>query len=171
MELRTVKITEIIPYGNNPRINDSAVDDVMESIRQCEYIAPIIVDENMMILAGHTRQKSMIKLGYEECQVIVKEGLTEEQKKKYRLLDNKTGEVAVWDFAKLDEELKEIDFENYDFGFPDISGIKDISDAENKKIVDFNTYQIIIDCNNEAEMEQKYNELKEMGIECRISTL
>lgn len=50
-ELKRVKLTEIEPYANNPRHNDNAVEAVAESIRQCEYIAPIIVDENMVILA------------------------------------------------------------------------------------------------------------------------
>ena len=60
------KLTEIRPYDNNPRIIDDAVDDVVESIRQCSYIAPIIVDEDGVILAGHTRYKALQKLGYKE---------------------------------------------------------------------------------------------------------
>ena len=49
------KLSELKPYENNPRINDEAVDDVAESIKQCSYIAPIIIDEDGVILAGHTR--------------------------------------------------------------------------------------------------------------------
>ena len=40
------KLSELKPYENNPRINDEAVDDVAESIKQCSYIAPIIIDED-----------------------------------------------------------------------------------------------------------------------------
>lgn len=57
-------------------------------------MAPIIVDEAGEILAGHTRYKALKELGKTEVEVVVKEGLTEEQKKKYRLLDNKTAELA-----------------------------------------------------------------------------
>ncbi|MDT3389809.1 MAG: ParB N-terminal domain-containing protein [bacterium] len=118
MEYMKKELGEIKPYENNPRINDEAVDDVAESIRQCSYIAPIVIDECGVILAGHTRYKALVKLGYKECDVIVASGLTEDQKKKYRLYDNKTSELASWDQKKLAEELCEVDFCGYDFGQP-----------------------------------------------------
>ena len=59
LKLQTIPIKNIRPYPNNPRKNDGAVDAVAESIRQCGYVAPIIVDENMTILAGHTRYKAL----------------------------------------------------------------------------------------------------------------
>jgi DNA modification methylase len=117
MEIKEMKIGDLVPYENNPRNNDEAVDAVAESIRQCGYIAPIIVDENNVILAGHTRLKALKRLGIDKFPVGVKEGLTEEQKRKYRLLDNKTNEFASWDFEKLTEELEGLDFEDFDFGF------------------------------------------------------
>lgn len=115
MELKTIPISDIKPYKNNPRKNDKAVDAVAESIRQCTYVAPIIVDENNEILAGHTRWKAMKKLGRTECECIVKDGLTDEQKKKYRLLDNKTNELADWDFDLLADELDGLDLSAFDF--------------------------------------------------------
>ena len=116
-ELKELKLSELVPYLNNPRNNDDAVEDVKESIRQCEYIAPIIVDENMVILAGHTRYKALKELGKTSAEVLIATGLTEEQKKKYRLLDNKTNERAEWNFNLLDAELQEAGFGGYDFGF------------------------------------------------------
>ena len=68
-----------------------------------------------MILAGHTRYKALKKLGYETADVLVKSGMTEEQKKKYRLLDNKTNELADWDFDLLAEELPGLDLSAFDF--------------------------------------------------------
>ena len=112
------KLSQIRPYENNPRIIDAAVDDVMESIRQCTYISPIIIDEDGVILAGHTRYEALKRLGYESCEVVIVSGLTEEQKKKYRLYDNKTGELAKWDQKKLASELCDVDFLGYDFGQP-----------------------------------------------------
>lgn len=112
------KLSQIKPYPNNPRINDEAVEDVMESIRQCSYISPIIVDEDGVILAGHTRYEALKRLGYLSCEVVIVEDLTEDQKKKYRLYDNKTGELAKWDQKKLSAELCDVDFCGYDFGQP-----------------------------------------------------
>ena len=117
MELIEKKLSELIPYANNPRKNDGAVDAVMESIKQCGYISPIVIDENNEILAGHTRYKAMKKLKIKTAKCVVMEGLTEEQKRKYRILDNKTGEFAEWDIDLLNIELEGLDFEGFDFGF------------------------------------------------------
>ena len=114
MELRTLKLKDIHLYKRNARKNDQAVDAVVKSIEQCSYIAPIVVDENNVILAGHTRYKAMKKIGREECECIVKSGLTEEQKRKFRLLDNKTNELADWDFELLADELDGLDFGELD---------------------------------------------------------
>lgn len=110
-------VERLVPYENNPRINDPAVEDVMESIRQTGNLDPIEVDEDGVILSGHTRLKALLKLGYRETGVMVYEGLTEAQKRKYRLLANKTGEKSSWDIEKLDQELEGLDFDGYDFGF------------------------------------------------------
>ena len=115
MKLETLKLADVIPYANNPRRNDGAVNAVAESIRQCSYIAPIIVDEDHVIIAGHTRYKALKALGIEEVPCLICEGLTDEQKKKYRFLDNKTGEKATWDLLKLETELEGLDLEGFDF--------------------------------------------------------
>lgn len=113
-----VKLSELVPYENNPRnIPEEAVDAVRESIRQCGDLDPIEVDENMVILSGHTRRLAYMEAGVDEVDIVQYFGLNEEQKKKYRLLANKTGELSGWDFGKLDIELPGLDFEGYDFGF------------------------------------------------------
>ncbi len=131
MEIIEKKITEIIPYKNNPRVNENAVEVVAESIRQCGYVAPIIVDENNIILAGHTRLKALKQLGYDKVDVIVRNGLTEEQKRKYRILDNKTNEFADWDFTKLEKELAGLDFEGFDFDFGELEEMIRETEAPN----------------------------------------
>ena len=114
MEIIKVKLTELKPYGKNPRKNDEAAKAVAKSIEQCGYVAPIIVDENMEILAGHTRLKALTLLKYTEVDCLVKRGLSEAQKRKYRLLDNKTNELAEWDMSLLADELEDLDFLDLD---------------------------------------------------------
>ncbi|MEG2208933.1 MAG: DNA modification methylase, partial [Clostridia bacterium] len=110
-----LKLAEIVPYKGNPRSNERAVPAVMESIQQCTYINDIVVDEDNVILAGHTRYKALKRLGYTEADVCRVTGLTPEQKRKYRLLDNKTGEIAQWDEELLKVELDGLDFDGFDF--------------------------------------------------------
>lgn len=107
-------LDQIKPYPRNPRKNNQAVEAVAESIRQCGYIAPIIVDEDGTILAGHTRYMALRELGWEEANVVVMSGLTDDQKRKYRLLDNKTNELADWDMPLLADELLGLDFGELD---------------------------------------------------------
>jgi hypothetical protein len=116
-EFITVKLDELHPYENNPRINDNAVSHVKESIKQCENLDPIEIDENGVILSGHTRLLALQELGYTETDVVRISGLDEDQKRKYRILANKTNEIADWDFDKLAEELDGLDFDGFDFGF------------------------------------------------------
>ena len=115
MKLQKLKLADIEPYKNNPRKNDAAVNAVAESIRQCSYITPIIVDENHVIIAGHTRYKALVALEMDDAECLICDGLTEEQKKQYRFLDNKTGEKAAWDLMKLEVELEGLDMEGFDF--------------------------------------------------------
>ena len=137
-ELKEVPLEWLKPYGNNPRIIEHAVPLVEESIRQVGYITPIVADEDGVILAGHTRYAALSDLGEKTAQVVVISGATEEQKRKYRLLDNKTGEIATWDNALLKQELADVDFNGFDFGQPvkaaDFAGIDGIEMPE-KKVV------------------------------------
>ena len=112
MEKKLIKVNldQVIPYENNPRKNTKAVGVVADSIAQTGYNNPIIVDENMVILAGHTRLQSLKKLGIKVEEVLQVTGLSEEQKRKYRLLDNKTSEYASWDYVALMEEMDGLDW-------------------------------------------------------------
>ena len=122
MEKRYIEIdiADLVPYDRNPRLNDKAVDSVAESMDQVGYITPIVIDENCQILAGETRCKALKKRHVKRDKVLQVFGLTEEQKKKYRLLDNKVGEIAEWDYELLVGELEGMDFDGFDFGFDDL---------------------------------------------------
>lgn len=114
------RINELKPYEKNPRKNDSAVNAVAESIKEFGFKNPVIIDKDGVIVAGHTRLKAAKKLGLEEVPTIMADDLTEEQVKAFRLADNKTAELAGWDFELLDSELAEITgLDMLQFGFDD----------------------------------------------------
>lgn len=169
----TVRVADLKPYENNPRNNDGAVEAVKESISQVGYISPIVVDENMEVLAGHTRLKAISESERTEVDVLLVEGLTDEQKKKYRLLDNKTNEFASWDFEKLADELEGLDFGDFDFGFND-PGVAKIDEPGNFDESDFNykeQYGVTVICDDAAMQERVYNELTSGGYECKVVTV
>ena len=110
--------SDIKPYKNNPRKNDEAAKSVSESIKKFGFKNPIIVDEKNVVICGHTRLKAAKLLGLKKVPCVVATDLTSEQVKAYRLVDNRTGEIADWDFDKLTEELKNITTINMeDLGF------------------------------------------------------
>lgn len=109
MKILNIKVEDIKPYEQNPRINDHAVEKVANSIKEFGIKQPLVVDENNVLIVGHTRLKAMQQLGIEEAPCIVASDLTEEQAKAYRLADNKTGELAEWDLDKLELELLDFD--------------------------------------------------------------
>ena len=109
LKIEYIDTEKLIPYINNPRINDKAVDVVAASIKEFGFKNPIIIDKENVIIAGHTRLKAAKKLGMEEVPVIRVEDLTENQIKAFRIADNKTVEFAEWDMELLRLELEELE--------------------------------------------------------------
>src|SRR5262245_31285146 len=99
VEMRAIE--SIKPYDNNPRHNDGAVDAVAESIRTFGFRQPCVVDEDSVIIVGHTRYKAALKLGLTEIPVHVAVGLSPAQAKGYRIADNQTSTLSVWDDDRL----------------------------------------------------------------------
>ena len=101
MEVLDKNIEDIIPYENNPRKNDVAVDAVAKSIHEFGFKVPIVIDKNNVIVCGHTRYKASIKLGLKTVPCVIANDLSQEQIKAFRLADNKTNELAEWDIDML----------------------------------------------------------------------
>ena len=134
MQIIYKKIDEVIPYENNPRKNDEAVDYVAKSIKEFGFKVPIIIDKNNVIVTGHTRLKASKKLGLKEVPVIMADDLTDEQIKAFRLADNKVAEFAEWDDSLLKMELDDIDIDMTDFGF--ILGDISVGGVESNPLTD-----------------------------------
>lgn len=117
MTIKELKTTDLIPYENNPRINDNAVEAVANSIKEFGFKVPIVIDKNNVVIAGHTRLKAAEQSGLETVPCIVADDLTPEQVKAFRVADNKTAELAEWDFNALAKEIEEIETDLSQFGF------------------------------------------------------
>ena len=124
---------ELIPYEKNPRDNRAALDAIELSIEEYGFTNPILVNEEKVILAGHTRREAAILAGLEKVPYIVVDGLTEAQQKAYRLADNKLSELSIWDEDLLKEELEDLLDEDYDIsltGFSDVDLTDILKDEE-----------------------------------------
>ena len=135
-EMVYIKVKDLEPYENNPRFNDMAVEAVANSIKEFGFLQPVVVNEYNVLLAGHTRTKAAEKLGMEEVPAIIANDLTEAQEKAFRLADNKTAEIAEWDFEALERELRDIEdidmalfgFEELDRALEEIEEDKDLNE-------------------------------------------
>lgn len=120
MQINLVDITKISPYESNPRDNSAAVEKVAQSLSEFGWQQPIVVDEDNIILAGHTRHLAALSLKMDKVPVHVAKGLSEAQKRAYRIMDNKTSELAEWDRDLLKAEfaaLTDLDFDLQLTGF------------------------------------------------------
>ena len=122
MHVEMRPINTIVPYENNPRHNDAGVDAVAASIREYGFRQPIVVDEDGVIIVGHTRYKAALKLGLEEVPVHVAVGLSPAQAKAYRIADNQTATLSTWDDDKLPLELAQLQELGFDLNMTGFSG-------------------------------------------------
>lgn len=126
MKVVDMSIEDIIPYDNNPRRNEKAVDAVANSIKEFGFKNPIILDKNKVIISGHTRRLAALKLKLETVPCYIATDLTEEQITAFRLADNRVASFATWDEEKLNKEIAEIkNIDLSDFGFKK-DAIKDV---------------------------------------------
>ena len=117
MKIENVKIDTLTPYKNNPRKNEAAIEPLMASIRRFGFRVPVVIDKDGVIIAGHTRYLAAKRLGIKTVPVVRAENLTEEEAAAYRLVDNKTQELAGWKFDELIPELVELNLDMSEFGF------------------------------------------------------
>lgn len=127
------KVSELKLNPKNPRKNDDAVGVVAKSIEKYGFRNPLIIDTDNVVWCGNTRLKASIKLGLKEVPCIIVEDLTKEQIRELALLDNKTSEIADWDMDLLEDELMDLDLDDFgfDWGF---STKEDIEEEEEPEV-------------------------------------
>lgn len=117
MKIENKSIELLKPYKrNNKKHDQTQIDNVAESIKQFNFVQPIVVDKNNVVVIGHCRLLAAKQLGMKEVPCVCVDDLTDEQVRKLRIVDNKTNE-SEWDFANLEIELPDLDFSDFDFDF------------------------------------------------------
>lgn len=163
---------ELIPYVNNAKLHPpKQIERLANGIKAFGWTQPIVIDKDNVVVIGHGRLLAAKKLLLDKVPCIRRDDLSETEINACRLEDNKTNE-SDWDFDKLSEELAALSIADYDmeqFGFEELEDSLGVSEA--KEVPLNEKYQLLIDCDSEAEMKEKYDILQEVGIECRVSTL
>lgn len=121
------KASDLKPYANNPRTHTAEqVEQIAASIREWGWTAPILIDPDGGVIAGHGRLLAARSLGVPEVPVIVATGWTEAQKRAYVIADNQLALNAGWDETLLRVEiggLDELGFDTSLLGFDDLAGL------------------------------------------------
>jgi len=113
VKVKQTPIDQVIPYARNPRKNGDAIAKVAASLKEFGWQQPIVVDSEMVVIAGHTRLAAARTLGMEKVPVVIADGLTPAQVKAYRLADNRVSQEAQWDDELLSVELEELLADGY----------------------------------------------------------
>lgn len=143
MKVKSVKLSDIFPYYDNPRDNTNAVEPTKESIKRFGFVKPILVDKAGVIIAGHTRYVAAYQLGMEFVPVVYSD-MDDEMAKKYRILDNKLAEKSSFDEDQLLEELRnmEVPTDMQAFFFEDINQMLNFSlDSINQQAEEYGGFQ------------------------------
>ena len=145
MKIELIDINKIIPYDQNPRYNEAAINYVKQSIEDYGYLNPIIINKDNVILCGHTRLEALKELNRDKIEVIKVTDLTPELEKAFRIADNKVAEFSYWDNEKLQKELSKVidnTLKFYDFEYNNLDDI-DINEEEYISDVDQSKKEII----------------------------
>lgn len=179
--------SKLVPDPDNPRVNDDAVPALIEGITKYDFINPIIVDDNLMILAGHTRQKAALEMGLKEVPVRIVHGYSKAQKIGFALTDNKISELSGWDVPKLNFKLEQIELEEPGidmslFGFDvdpidsyDAHAVESDAGEELKEgdVIDIDepvpeSPKVLVFLESEEGAEALYQRLTDEGYSCKI---
>lgn len=162
-------IQKLVPYERNPKNHDEKdIELIIKSVKRNGWGDPLLVcPETMEVLSGNGRLMAAQKLGMEQVPVVyAPKGLTEKQKADLVIASNKLVETSGYN-DNLDVLLEEFELNAEDFGI-------DLSESKQKmpKEVDIpEGYEVVVECENELEQQQIFEDLTEKGYKCRVLTL
>lgn len=115
LKIEYIKVGDLTPYEKNARHHaDADLETIIASIEKFGFDDPIgIWSEKNIIVEGHGRLIAAKRLGMKEVPCIRLDHLTDEDRRAYAIIHNKTAELSKWDFEKLDAEIKAIELDDF----------------------------------------------------------
>jgi len=182
IEIKTVDLDSIVAAKYNPRIElqpgDPDYEKILQSVNGFGYADPMILNaHNNVLISGHQRLNILKALGYTQVDVSVVNIADPRKEKSMNIAMNKI--TGRWDEPKVREILMEFDV--YDehaklagFEEEEFERMKnaedDVSSGEGEGIGMSSKFEIIVECANEQEQNNLFNELGDRGIKCRVVT-
>ena len=169
MEIKNLKVADLKPYKYNNKVHtEEQINNIANSIKEFWFRQPIVVDENYEIIIWHGRHLAAQKLWLEEVPCEIAKGLTAEQVRKLRILDNKLNE-SDWDITNLKIELD--DLGNLDFGdlqfkaedmFPELD-FPDFDPEDYEVSENVSWFKVVVLANSEDEVALIKKDLDSLG--------
>jgi len=172
-EIKTAKISEIKLNPDNPRtISNKDMELLIKSLKEFPEmlnLREIVVDENMVVLGGNMRLLALQKMGASDCQIRMVSGLTPEQKREFVIKDNSN--FGRYDFDSLANEWSDLPLADWGVDLPD-DWIKN-NEKTNQNINEIYElkYNVIVECDNEAQQKELLTRFEEEGLICRALIL
>lgn len=109
MEIITMKLADLVKPEKNVRIHtEQQLKEFQRSVKMFGQIRPIVIDENNIILAGNGLYDTLIAMGKETAEVYRYDNLTENQKKKLMIADNKIFSLGIENLETLNSFLEDL---------------------------------------------------------------
>lgn len=168
--METVKIQEVKLNSNNPRlIKDDKFKKLVQSIKdfpEMLNIRPIVVNKDMIILGGNMRYKACKEAGLKEIPIIITD-LSEEKQREFLIKDNTSG--GEWDWEVLANEWNAEQLGEWGLDIPSFEVEPDNEgNFDDTGISDKNQYGVIVVCESAGTQESVFNDLTNMGFNCKI---
>lgn len=144
MDIQKIKLSDMKPLKENIRVHgENQIKQYIRSIKQFGQTKPIILDEDYNILIGNGLYKAMTEMGFEYAEGYFKKGLSEKDKKKLILADNKVYELGMTANNQIDKFLKEItDTGDFDIVGYDEDILKSIMATPDEILDDMKSYGV-----------------------------
>ena len=166
---------EVTPYERNAKIHtEKQIQNIVNSIQRFGWQQDTVLTSDGVLVIGHGRRLAAIEIGCEMPYHRIDkkaDDLTDEDIRELRIADNLTNAETGNDAEMLAVEIGDLSFDGFNFDFVNTQVEFETTDATNKEINISETFRLIIDCESESDMQNKYEKLRNEGIECRISTL
>lgn len=169
MKIIFKSLDELRPYEKNARVHSKKqIERIANSIKEFGFTNPVLIDKTGLVIAGHGRLEAAKILELKEVPTISLDSLTPQQVQAYILADNRLAELSEWDPILLEEELKTLKAENFDWSLIGFENFKlNKEEFSDKELIE-NKCLLMIECISEFELQNIFEEMKERGFKCKL---